>query len=35
LEHIAVVMAINLPPMAVFVAQDPWNALVGVAIVAG
>lgn len=32
---IAVVLAINLGLMAVFVVQDPWNALVGFAIVAG
>lgn len=32
---IALVMAINLGLMTVFVAQDPWNALVGFAIVAG
>lgn len=32
---IALVLAINLALMAVFVVQDPWNALVGFAIVAG
>lgn len=32
---IGVVMAINLALMAVFVVQDPWNALIGFAIVAG
>lgn len=32
---IALVLAINLALMAVFVAQDPWNALIGFAIVAG
>lgn len=32
---IALVMAINLALMTVFVVQDPWNALVGFAIVAG
>lgn len=31
---IALVMAINLALMAVFVVQDPWNALIGFAIVA-
>lgn len=32
---IGVVLAINLALMAVFVMQDPWNALIGFAIVAG
>ncbi|HEU4821192.1 MAG TPA: hypothetical protein VFS87_08555, partial [Qipengyuania sp.] len=32
---IGVVMAINLLLMAVFVVRDPWNALIGFAIVAG
>lgn len=32
---IGVVLAINLALMAVFVIQDPWNALIGFAIVAG
>ena len=32
---IGLVMAINLALMAVFVVQDPWNALIGFAIVAG
>lgn len=32
---IALVLAINLALMAVFVVQDPWNALIGFAIVAG
>ena len=32
---IALVLGINLALMAVFVVQDPWNALVGFAIVAG
>ena len=32
---IGAVMAINLALMTVFVVQDPWNALIGFAIVAG
>ena len=32
---IGVVLAINLALMAVFVVRDPWNALIGFAIVAG
>ena len=32
---IGMVMAINLALMTVFVAQDPWHALIGFAIVAG
>ena len=32
---IGLVMLINLALMAVFVVQDPWNALIGFAIVAG
>lgn len=32
---IGLVLAINLALMAVFVVQDPWNALIGFAIVAG
>lgn len=32
---IGLVLGINLALMAVFVVQDPWNALIGFAIVAG